>query len=391
MVVTADLHDGIPALRDAVYLNTGTFGPSPAVVMDSIRQGLDLVERHGGYAPLVRQRVEREGYEQARTEAAQMLGATADEIFLTRSASDGINTLAHGLDWRPGDEVLISAEEHASGILPWLMLARRSGLVVRVFPVSADPAAVLVAAAARITDRTRLVFVSHVSGISGMVLPVAGLCQLARAAGALAVVDGSHAVGQWAVDVRALGADAYIACGHKWLLGPQGTSFAYLAREHLETIQPSWIGWGAHDEFSLDLAAGTFDLPPSARRFEFGTKPWPLYLGLARAIRFIRDEVTLEAIQAHVRPQAAWLKRALAAWPGVRLLTPSDPALSAGIVSVELPASTPPNLKDLLWARHRVIAAYHAPPRRLRLSVAFFTRRAELETALAALEDCLGR
>jgi L-cysteine/cystine lyase len=384
----AAVRAAIPALRQAVYLNTGTFGPSPTPVLDAVRRALDLVEQHGAYAPIVRQQVEHEAYESARAEAAALLGATTDEIILTRSASDGINTLAYGLDWQPGDEVVITAQEHPSGVLPWLTLARRAGINVRVAPVTADPERLLAEISRLLSGRTRLVFASHVAWSSGQVLPAAEICRLARAAGALAVLDGAHALGQLPVDVRAIGCDAYVGCGHKWLLGPQGTSFAYLARERLEAIQPSWIGWGAQIEDSLDLEARVFELQPSARRFEFGTKAWPLFPGLARAIHFVRAEMTVEAIQAHVRPLAAYLRRAASALPGCRCLAPQAPEQCAGIVSLEV-ADAPAGLKDDLYQRHGVIAAYWHPLRCLRLSVAGFTTQADLDRALAAIEDCL--
>jgi selenocysteine lyase/cysteine desulfurase len=380
---------GIPALKQAIYLNTGTFGPSPSVVLDEVRRALDLIEQHGPYSPFIRQTVEREGYEWARSEAAALLEVTPDEIALTRNASDGINIIAYGLDWRPGDEVVISNQEHPSGILPWLTLARRFGIHVRVAPLDANPEILLQEFEERITARTRLVFASHVSGMTGAILPVQAICQLAHQMNALAVVDGAHALGQFPVRVREIGCDAYVGCGHKWLLGPQGASFLYIAREHLTTFQPSWIGWGAHEEYSLDLDSQTYHLQESARRFEFGTKQWALFPGLARAIRFIKDEVTLPAVQAHVQPLARRLKQAIDSAPHLERLTPMEPELSAGIVSLTLRGDGLTDIKERLWERHNVIVAYDPPQRRLRLSVGFFTTEAELERALEAIQDCL--
>jgi selenocysteine lyase/cysteine desulfurase len=172
-------------------------------------------------------------------------------------------------------------------------------------------------------------------------------------------------------------------------LGPQGTSFAFLARERLEAVQPSWIGWGAQEEGSLDLSAHSFDLQPTARRFEFGTKAWPLFPGLARAIRFIRAELTVEAIRAHVRPLAAGLKRAAGALPNCRCLTPAAPEHSAGIVSLALDGAVRSDLKEVLFERHQVIVAYWPYLRCLRLSLAAFTTQAEVDRALEAIEACL--
>jgi selenocysteine lyase/cysteine desulfurase len=198
------------------------------------------------------------------------------------------------------------------------------------------------------------------------------------------VVDGAHALGQFPVNVGDIGCDAYVGCGHKWLLGPQGTSLAYVAKEHLETFKPSWIGWGAQVEFSLDLASQSFVLQDSSRRFEFGTKQWALFPGLGRAIAFV-NEIGIPVIRDRTHQLAKGLKQMVDSVPAWRRLTPADPNLSTGIVSIELDENTPENLKELLWERHRLLVAYWHPRRLLRLSVAFFTTQTEIEGAFKAI------
>ena len=380
----------IPALDNAIYLNTGTFGPSPVPVIDAIRHALDLIERHGPYSPVVRESIERQCYEHTRAEAALLLGASLDEIVLTRSASDGTNIIAFGLDWRPGDEVVIGNEEHQSGMLPWFILAQRAGIRVRVATLDPDPAVTLQNIDDCLTAKTRLIFFSHVSCVSGIRAPVADICALAHDRGILAVIDGAHALGQFPVKMDEIGCDAYVGCGHKWLLGPQGTSLAYIARRALETFQPSWIGWGAQVEGSINLAEQSYTLHDSARRFEFGTKQWPLFTGLGAAMRFITN-IGPEAIEARVQPLATRLKLALDQVNRWERLTPLDPELSSGIVTIRLGPGfgrpTPENIKDVLWERHRLLVAYFAPYRTLRLSVAFFTTTDELDRAIAGLRD----
>lgn len=374
----------IPALQDCLYLNTGTFGPMPKVVVDEIRHGLDLMETHGPYSPLVRQTVEREGYEWTRKEAAALLGVSADEIVLTSNASTGINLVAHGLDWRPGDEVVISEQEHQSGMLPWLMLQRRNGIKVRVARLADDPGTILQNFADQMTPQTRLVFASHVSCVSGMRLPVCEIGRLARDKGKLFAVDGSHALGQFPIHVPEIGCDAYIGCGHKWLLGPQGTSFTYVKQEHQQTFQPSWLGWGAEQDLSIDPFTGAFLLYPSGRQYEFGTKQWMLFPGLGRAIQFV-NEVGIEAIQTHVEPLARQLKQTVDEVPHWQRLTPMRPESSAGLVSIRLHGKVPPDTKELLWERHRLLVAFNAADNWLRLSVAFFTTEAEIARAIEAI------
>jgi selenocysteine lyase/cysteine desulfurase len=381
------LRSQIPALNDAVYLNTGTFGPCPSAVIDEIRHAFDLIEQHGPYSPIVRETVERHCYEQTRTDAANLIGASPNEIILTRSASDGTNTIAHGLDWKPGDEVIISNEEHQSGTLPWFILSRRQGIKVRIANIDPDPAVTLQNIADNITAKTRLIFFSHVSCISGIRTPAAEICRLAHERGALAVLDGAHAIGQFPVKMADIGCDAYVGCGHKWLLGPQGTSFTYIARHHLvDTFQPSWIGWGAQIEGSINLDDQSYILHDNARRFEFGTKQWPLFAGLGKAIRFI-SEIGPETIEARVRPLATELKLSLDKINHWERLTPLAPDLSTGIVTIRLSLNAPENIKEMLWDNHRLLVAYFIPNQTLRISVAFFTQSDELDRAIDALLD----
>jgi L-cysteine/cystine lyase len=376
----------IPALQDAIYLNTGTFGPSPKEVLDEVRYALDLIEKHGPFSPIVRQTVEQTGYEWARSEAAKLLGATVDEIYLSRSTSDAINTIAYGLDWHQGDEVVISDEEHQSGILPWLILSQRMGINVRIAAVDCEPEVTLQNFAEQITPRTRLLFTSHVSGISGIRLPVCQICSLAHDNGVLAVIDGAHALGQFPVDVGQIGCDAYVGCGHKWLLGPQGTSLAYITREHLDTtFKPSWSGWGAQEKYSLDLATQTFTLQDSARKYEFGTKPWLLYPALAKAIYFIRN-IGLLAIEEQVRPLVQQLKEKIDMIPGWQRLTPMVSDCSTGLVSFRINQDVSENFPEMLWEQHRLLVAYWPPDRRMRFSVAFFTTQDEIDRAVAAIQ-----
>jgi selenocysteine lyase/cysteine desulfurase len=376
----------IPALEHSTHLNTGTFGPSPRVVTDELIKAYELVGEYGAFSPVVRQRIERDGYERARARVADLLNVSRDEITLTRSSSDGICIVAYGLDWRPGDEIVITDQEHSSGELPWFVLHRRFGVNVRVVRVAPEPAETLQHFADAITPRTRLVFASHVCSTTGERLPAKEICALAHAKNVLVAIDGSHAVGQFAVDVRHVNPDFYVACGHKWLLGPQGTAMLFVARQHLEMLQPSWIGWGAQKDYTENLATLSFEPLASAGRFEFGTKPWPLYLGLARAIQFIQ-EIGLDAIEGRVSQLAEDFKAQLARLPGVTLVTPASAPRSSGLVSVLVPDFAGGDLREFFWNHGRILVSSHKVQKRVRFSIAFFNTQTEIEYALDALSS----
>ncbi len=380
------IRSAIPALRNSIYLNTGTFGPMPAMVTQEIIKAYEMVGEFGAFSPVVRQKIEHDGYEAARASVARLLNVLTDQIALTRSASDGICIIAYGLDWKAGDEVVVTDQEHPSGELPWINLHKRYGVNVRVVQVADDPNITLQHFADAITDRTRLVFASHVCSSTGERLPAREICELAHNKGKLAAIDGSHALGQFAVDLQEIKADFYVTCGHKWLLGPQGTGMLYVAPEHIERIAPSWIGWGAQRDYSEDLDGLDFKLQDSARRYEFGTKPWPLFLGLTRAIDFV-EQIGFAAIEHRVRPLAARFKKQVEQIRRVQLLPPQDELRSTGLVSAVIENYRGANLRAEFWERSRILVSSHEPKRRVRFSLAFFNTENELDSAIAALQS----
>lgn len=376
----------IPALRNSIYLNTGTFGPMPATVTQEIIKAYEMVGEFGGFSPVVRQKIEREGYESARTSVARLLNVGPDQIALTRGASDGICIIAYGLDWKAGDEVVVTDQEHPSGELPWINLHKRFGVKVRVVRIADDPNVTIQRFADAITDRTRLVFASHVCSSTGERLPARTICRLAHDKGKLVAIDGSHALGQFTVDLQEIKPDFYITCGHKWLLGPQGTGMLYIAPERIEQIAPSWIGWGAQRDYSEDLEGLAFELHDSARRYEFGTKPWPIFAGLTRAIDFIQG-IGLAGIEHRVRPLAARFKKEVGLIRGVQLLTPNDELRSSGLVSAIIENYRGTDLRAAFWERSHILVSSHEPKRRVRFSLAFFNIENELDRAIDALRS----
>lgn len=377
----------ILALDDVIYLNTGTFGPLPRAVAQAVREAYDKIEAHGTFTPTIFHDLELAGFETTRQKVATLLNASPEEIALTRNVSDGINIAAHGIDWQPGDEVIISNLEHPSGATPWINLAERRGITIRVLKLAEDAEEILERFAALISPHTRLVSVSHVTTLTGLRLPVARLSQIARNAGIPILIDGAHAEGQFAVDVQDIGCDLYAACGHKWLLAPQGTGFLYIHREMQEHIRSDWLGWGVEHEFNRTAMA--YQLAPDARRYESSTRAWPLFIALGQAIDFI-NTVGLNEIEARVRPLAASLKTRLAQIPHVRVHSPTNAGMSTGLVTFEIEAYEPEALMNELWSRYRIVTNWVRDLKAVRVSVAFFTSEEELDKLLKAIEEIAG-
>lgn len=375
---------GIPALANSIYLNTGTFGPMPAVVADEIRRVYGEIERQGTFAPGVFWQMELEGFEAVRTQVAALLHADPAEIALTRNVTDGINIVLHGLDWRAGDQVILTDHEHPSGTVPWLALAERAGVELRWLELVDDADEIVARFERLLTPRTRLAQLSHVSCLTGLRLPVERLCQLARQAGVLSLVDGAHAEGQFGVNVRALGCDFYAACGHKWLLGPQGVGMLYVRREYVERLRPIWLGWDVGQPF--DRAARSYQLQDTAARFEQSTRAWPLYLAFGQAIKFIED-VGLEVIEARAQTLRRSFIGELRAIPGVTVLSPLNPDLGTGLVTARVAGWSYEALQQRLWEQRRIITNVIREFNALRFSLAFFTSDQELTVALQTIAD----
>jgi selenocysteine lyase/cysteine desulfurase len=380
----AHIRAGIPALANNIYLNTGTFGPMPTVVADEIRRAYGEIERQGTFSPGIFWQMELEGFEAVRGQVAALLHADPAEITLTRNVTDGINIVLHGLDWQPGDQVILTDHEHPSGTVPWLALAERAGVELRWLELADDAGEIVARFQRLLSPCTRLAQLSHVSCLTGLRLPIERLCRLARQARVLTLVDGAHAEGQFAVDVGALGCDFYAACGHKWLLGPQGVGMLYVRREHIQRLRPVWLGWDVAQPFDRD--ARTYQLQDTAARFEQSTRAWPLYLAFGKAIEFVAG-VDLGAIEARVQGLRSDFVARLQAIPGVTVLSPLDPALGTGLVTVRVAGWPYDALQQRLWEQQRIITNVIREFDALRFSLAFFTSEDELNTVLRAIRE----
>lgn len=374
----------IPSLRDKVYLNTSGHGPSPVQVMAAVYEWMEYQNRVGPAGAQVKQRM-FDLLDETRAAAAAFLHCGADEIALAHNATDGLLVAAWGRNWQAGDEVILTNHEHPGNLLPWYNLAARYGVAVRFASLDrdADPMASL---AEKLTERTRLISISHVSRRSGRIVPIDAIAALARPRGIRLLVDGAQAVGAIPVDLRALGCDYYAWSGHKWLLGPEGTGGLYVRREILEETLPSWIG--AHSEAHLDMEGGYRWLPRAAR-FEFGTQAFSLYAGLLETFRWL-GELGWPAIYGRAAALAGLLAQRLQAIPGVRLLR--DPGEPSPIVGFRTPAGiTGEDLARRLWEAGRfLVAPLGYTSDEVRISTHFFNTEEEVEAVARAI-DLLGR
>lgn len=222
-----------------VYLNTGTLGPCRRQTIEETKKAWEELETlplkyYGkwGAEPLA---------EKTRATAARFFNCDISEIVITSSTTNGMNSLAQGLRLKAGDHIITTDQEHGGGILCWEYYQKYHGVTVdriAVPPGENNAAAIVTRISDRITDKTKLISISHVFSSTGLRVPVAEISSLARSKGVLCVVDGAQAAGAIQVDVKKLGCHAYATSGHKWLMGPKGTGILYLSNESRDIIRP---------------------------------------------------------------------------------------------------------------------------------------------------------
>ncbi|HET9017365.1 MAG TPA: aminotransferase class V-fold PLP-dependent enzyme [Thermomicrobiaceae bacterium] len=370
----------LPILREVTYLNTGTIGIMAEPVLARHLEAQAAYERSGhlGEADA------RAGYERARAALAGLIGARPDEVALTRNATDGVDLVAAGLALGPDDVVLTTNEEHPAVVLPWAAAERRGGAKLRLFRIAVDPDETLRNLEAALSPTTRIVVASHVSCETGVRLPITEICRRCRERGILTLVDGAQSVGQFPVDVDAIGCDFMTGNGHKWLSGPKGTGFLFARADVVGRVQPVHVGAGStvpgfdREAFGERPADAAWDWDPTARRFEYGTRNWHTFIALVDAIAYLQG-LGWEQIERHCAETSARLKERLTATPGVTLYSPREWDRSCGLVTFGYAGWDGGELARRLWDEYRVIQRRVQVPNGVRISCAYFTSSDDLD------------
>lgn len=312
------------------YLDNAATAQMPEVVLGTLRR-FEVEARanvHEGVHRLGR--AATAAYDEARNRVARFLHAySAEEIIFTYGATSSINLLAFsfGSSLKPGDEILLSVLEHHSNLVPWQQLAERRGVVLRFLPMTGDGRLDLDWLDGELTDRCRLVALTHCSNVTGAVTDVARVVAAARGVGARVMLDGAQRAPHGPVDVRRLGIDFYAFSGHK-TYGPTGIGVLWGRRELLAAMPPFMTGGQMIDQVTLTDA--NFRAPP--RRFEAGTPPIAAAVGLGAALDFM-ETFDWRAIQNHELRLARRLLDGLAAIRGVRVVGPINTHDRLGVVS----------------------------------------------------------
>jgi isopenicillin-N epimerase len=356
---------------DVAFLNHGAFGACPRLVLERCREWQLELEREP--VDFITRRLPGL-LDEARGRLAAYVGATADDLAFVTNATTGVNLAARSLELRPGDEVLTTDLEYGACDLAWEWVCGRAGAryVRAEIPLpSSGPAEVVDALLSQIGERTRAVFVSHVTSETALVLPVDDIVAQARAAGLTTIVDGAHAPAHVPVDIDSLGADFYSGNCHKWLTAPKGAGFLHVRPEHQERVDGPIVSWGYEE-------GRTFQ-----KRLELqGTRDVAAWLSVPDAIDF-QEARDWDGVRARCRQLALDARDSLCERLGTEPTAPNE--MLGQMATVRL-READPDLSARLFAEHRIeIPVVREHHDHIRLSVASYTTAEDVDRLLSAL------
>lgn len=315
-----------PLTTSKSYLNNGTMGPSPYPVIEATHKGMMLSDEFGEYrhTGTLLKRI------------AKFIGANKDEIAYTNNVTHGINIASRGLPLQKGDEVIMTTHEHVGNAIPWLNRMKQDGIVIKTFTPASTAAATYKKVEALISDKTRVIAIPHIPCTQGQVMPVKEISKLARGKGIYSCIDGAHAPGMIPVNVKDIGCDIYLSCGHKWLLGPKGTGFMYVRKEVQDDLKPLFAAeYTANWELSENKVFMS-DYLDGADKYFGGTQNSGLIDGLIAAMDFM-DTIGMDNIHRRIKYLGSYTQQQLSALVGkVELLTPTEERSYCGINSFKL-------------------------------------------------------
>jgi len=276
-----------------------------------------------------------EEVEKARDKIAGFINSRSNsEIIFTKNSSESINIVANGLTWGKGEKIVTTLLEHHSNFIVWLRVKQKHGVDMDVVPPDEHGLINLSDVEKAVNDHTKLVAVTHVSNVLGVILPIKEIVEIAHDHGAMVLVDGAQSVPHLDVDVQRLGCDFLAFSGHK-MCGPTGSGILYIKQEHLDSVEPLCIGGGTISEVGSDY----YRLEKSPAKFEAGTPPIAEAIGLGAAVDYLKN-VGIENIENHERKLTERIFEALINNPKVRIYGP-EPKDKAGITSFNVGESNP--------------------------------------------------
>ena len=369
--ITSQYRDEFPVTKELIYLNHAAVAPLPRRAAEAIRWLADDACQFGSlhYDKWL------DSFSGLRQATARLINASPAEIAIVKNTSEGIATIALGIDWQPGDRIVAFKEEFPANYYPWLRLEKR-GVQLTWLSIY-DPLETIAAA----TPGARLLAISFVNYLSGYRVDLEAIGQLCRQHGCFYFVDAIQGMGVFPIDVESSHIDALAADGHKWMLGPEGNGVLYVRKKWLDAIEPVEFGWTNPANYA-DYSSRDMTLRADAGRYECGTLNTVGCFGHRASLELLL-EAGIENVQAAVMARTAQLDQGLRA-QGYEVMLERTPANGSGIISFRHPNIESKMLVSEL-KRHKITAA----PRQgwVRLSPHFYISSDDIEQVLRALPE----
>lgn len=387
--------------KPLIYFDNAATSQRPVQVLEAVENFYRNVNANIGRSVHDLALRATEVYEQSRKVISAFIGALPEELVFTKNATESINLAAYSLlasGWlRQGDEVVVTRMEHHSNILPWAAVSKIAGAKLRVVEVDDEGRLLLDDLERKVGERTRVVAVTHVSNVTGVVNPVREVCKIAHEKGALCLVDGAQSVPHIPVDVRKLDTDFLAFSGHK-MLGPMGIGGLYIRRELAEKLEPPFPGGGAISLVSCEETGCRAEWLSPPQKFEGGTPNVAGAVGLAAAVEYLR-RVGMSEIEEHEKKLTEKLLSVLTDL-GARVYGPLSTRDRTGVVSFTAGSFTPHELAQLLDLEGIAVRSGHhcalplirrlgAPLGTVRASLYLYNTPEEVEAFRTALEKIL--
>src|SRR5687767_1454391 len=369
------IQNAFSVTRGTINLNNGGVSPSPRIVTEALVRYIWQQEDATAYT--MWQILEPQS-ETIRTGLAELFGCDREEIAITRNASESLETLLMGMDFKPGDEILTTTQDYPRMLTTLRQRERREGLMVKLVKIPIPPKNLneIVSAFERgITNRTKLILMSHMVNITGQITPVKAVCEMARNRGIETIVDGAHSFAQFDFKQKDIGCDYFGTSLHKWLYAPKGTGLLYVNRSKIGKIWP--------------LMAAEAKQANDIRKFEeIGTHSAAPRLAIGEALLF-HQGLGGKRKEARLRYLSRYWMNQLKDIPKVHFHTSFDPAQSCAIATVAIDGTDPGAVASHLFNKHRIFVTpiIHEEFQGLRITPNVYTTLSELDRFSDVMES----
>jgi selenocysteine lyase/cysteine desulfurase len=344
------IRDQYMLAKDEVFFNPGTIGVMPRVVVERVSKHMNYMAMHVAQWAYKDDNAERfiSGYQHllfVRNKVAKLLNCDAKEIALTDNTTNAMSYIAQGMNLKAGDEIITSNQEHSGGISSWKVREKRDGASVKIVdipkPISGNDEVIDIITKS-FTPKTKVLMISHIISGSGAILPVKELCYEAKKRGIFTVLDGAQTTGHIKVDLSDIDCDAYVGCFHKWIGAPAGTGYMFVKEEHMKNIWTTVASgrWDNHEDEGF-------------RFTQRGTGNFSIIEGLDAALDFYFDIGPDKAFE-RIKFLGDRLRSGLRNINKVKIYSPKDESMCAGITVYNIDGYTGTKLQDAFWEKARM-------------------------------------